>query len=182
MKNPLQIKIITTVFYEPELIPNLNTVDAENIKAKFGLFLLFSKYMLPESAIQEVVDTTYSIHSIESEMFSFKLDEILSKHNIDITLNFKSDLSHFFRTYYEDFFYEFKSAYNRLVYFKNKFGYVDPIEVHLGRNVKRQSRSFQYVPLLKNLKRLLQHKDILEHIYSSHSHKSKQHFIIRSIF
>ena len=49
--------------YCPELIANLNIINVESIKQKFGLFLLklFSKYMLPEPAIQEVVHTTLSI-------------------------------------------------------------------------------------------------------------------------
>ena len=157
--------------YCPELISNLNVINVESIKQKFGLFLLklFSKYMLPESAIQEVVDTTLSIQNLELEFFSFKLNEIFNKHNAEISPNIKNDLTHFFRTHSEDFLIEFKSSYKRLQYFKTRFGYVDPKEVFLGRNAKRQKRSFQYVPLFENLERLLQHKDILEHIYYSHS-------------
>lgn len=156
----------------PEPISDLSIVNAESIKEKFGLFLLklFSKYMLPESAIQEVVDTTFSIHNLELDFFSFKLNEIFSKHNFEIPSEFKNDLTHFFRAYSEDFLIDFKSSYKRLLYFKTRFGYIDSKEVFLGRNAKRQNRSFQYVPLLENLERLLQHQDILEHVYYSYSH------------
>lgn len=146
----------------------------ENIKQKFGLFLLklCSKYILPESAIQEVVDSTLSVEHLQLVLIENKLNEIFSKHNVDISITLKDDLQDFFETQNKLFSVDFKTSYKRSLFFKSKFGYVEPREIYLGLNMKRVNRSFQYVPLLENLQRLLQHKDVLEQVYSIRPHQS----------
>ena len=157
---------------ETESIVDL--IDEETIKQKFGLFLLklCSHYILPESAIQEVVDSTLSVEHLQLVLIENRLNEIFCKHNIDIPNGLKNDLHDFFKMQDKIFSAEFKTSYKRLLNFKTRFGYVEPREIYLGMNKRRLKRSFQYVPLLENLQRLLQHKDILEQVYSANTHQS----------
>ena len=53
------------------------------------------------------------------------------------------------------------TAYKRTQYYTSHFGVLEPVEYILDA---QRNRTFQYIPLLQSLQRLLSHKGVLEHL------------------
>lgn len=70
----------------------------------------------------------------------------------------------------------FGSAFLRRRYFKEHFQCVCPVEYFLD---SQKNKSFQYVPILKTLQKVLNNKDFEESILSTHSNRT-EHF--KSVF
>lgn len=65
------------------------------------------------------------------------------------------------------------TSYQRKQYYKEKFGVVEPITYILDHKTKR---SFQYVPLLKSIQRILNRKVILDKVIENHRGKEDINF------
>ncbi|CAN7951867.1 unnamed protein product [Ixodes pacificus] len=61
----------------------------------------------------------------------------------------------------------FNSEHKRRAYFKQKFSYVQPVQIYLGRDRNKRDCSFQYVPVLETLKSLLQNGSLADCILNT---------------
>lgn len=134
---------------------------------KIGLFLLKlkAKYHITNQAIQEIVECTHGIVDMQLnqlEIRTFKIiEERIGSDNI-----LKEEIKKHFPAQNNMIFNDFLSHHRRLIYFQSELGLIEPVEISLGYNSKRQFCTFQYVPLLPTLKKILQHDDVSKEVFS----------------
>lgn len=71
--------------------------------------------------------------------------------------------------YLESVFLNFTDSRSLNRYVKGNLEYVDPVEYVLETDTQGKCHSFQYIPLLKTLTKLLKHPDILAEVMQGHS-------------
>lgn len=120
--------------------------------AMFYLKLL-SKYLVPASVIQCIVDEFKSIHSLGISFWLQKLTTLLKDH--DIPEQKAKEIVYEIQE--SDIFSKcnngsLRSDHCRTSYFKEKLNYSQPQCLHLGKNNQNRDCSFQYVPILQTIK------------------------------
>lgn len=137
---------------------------------------LTSKYLLPASVIQCIVDQFQNIHSLG---FSYclqnlttslmqlnipepKIEEILNGiKNSDIFSKCNSG--------------PLRSNYSRNKFFKDKFNYVNPKCHYLGRNSQNKECSYQYIPLLETIKCLFKDESVYQEYTLTSKYEEQTH-------
>nr|XP_054922870.1 uncharacterized protein LOC126523536 isoform X1 [Dermacentor andersoni] len=136
---------------------------AEHELALFYL-KLEAKLMVPSSTVQVIAESILRVHNINRQVTLLKLREQLEKKmarrdaseiasEVDTENIFKAPCS------------LFSTEYKRKAYFKEILAYVAPINVRLGRDKYRRERSFQYIPILETLAKLLTSKEVAQFLY-----------------
>lgn len=134
---------------------------------KIGLFLLKlkAKYHITNQAIQEIVECSHSIVDIQLNQLEIHIFKIFEEH-IGSDNILKEEIKKLFLTQNKMIFNDFLSDHKRLLYFRSELGLIEPVEISLGYNSKRQFCTFQYVPLLPTLNKILQHEDVCTEVFS----------------
>lgn len=135
---------------------------------KIGLFLLKlkAKYHITNQAIQEIVECTHGIVDMQLNQLEIRIFKIIEEH-IDSDSILKGEIKKYFLGKSNLIFNDFLSHHKRLLYFRSELGLIEPVEISLGYNSKRKFCTFQYVPLLPTLNKLLQHDDVCSDVFSS---------------
>lgn len=92
-------------------------------------------------------------------------ESLLSKGNITGNPEMVSSLEN---TELEDAFQLFSDNRKLNSYIAEKFGYVEPVEYVLGKNIKGKDETMQYVPILETLAALLKHDDVVTEVLAGH--------------
>ncbi|KAL2082779.1 hypothetical protein ACEWY4_022597 [Coilia grayii] len=123
-----------------------------------------SQLHVSQSASQQIIDHVNDILSVANSNTLSSIQNILLKHNCNVNESIVADIAATLQKTNP-----FLSAttdkgplstnYKRNIYFKDKFGIIEPVEYVFNRV---QNHTFVYVPLLKTLKSLLERPDVLE--------------------
>lgn len=143
---------------------NISYKDIE-YKSALLLLKLLARYNLCTAGLQDVVQGIYGLGSLFSSCFESAILKILGKHNVNIDEALKEVVS-YFDIDNSSFLTNLGTNFKRMKYFKDNFGLVEPQEIYLGKNSKRQDRSFQYIPILDNLRQILKHDDVCRQIFT----------------
>ncbi|CAN7951307.1 unnamed protein product [Ixodes pacificus] len=117
---------------------------------------LESMYCLPASTVQHLWQKIENLHGSSKQcMFKGLHDKLEERLGTAAAKEIVADANS------HDVFSSlnatvFNSERKRRAYFKQKFSYVQPLQIYLGRDGNKRDRSFQYVPVLENLKSLIQ--------------------------
>jgi hypothetical protein len=133
-----------------------NSLLNENIdlNKNFGYFLLTlkSKFSVTDEILNYLIE---QIDNIISELFKFIPNEYKDVSKNLLSLN------------------NFRSKHLRTVFFKRNYLLTTPIEINLGTNAFNKKLSYYYVPILENLKNLLDEKQFFKNLqfekYNSNS-------------
>ena len=148
----------------------MQTTDHESFLRNLALFYLklMSKYLLPSSVIQGIVEEFQSIHSLG---FAHCLQKLtMSLRRLDIPESkikeIQSDIEE------ADIFSQcnsgpLRSNYSRSAFFKEKFHYVQPQCHYLGRNNQNKECTYQYIPILETLKCLFKNDSVFKEYTST---------------
>lgn len=118
---------------------------------------LQSKYLVPSSTIQFIAEELSNFTNIQKDIFLYNIKEKLQSYNLEESVI--SDICEDFTN--SDFLTEYhkkghlRSAYCRNLFFKEKFNYIEPVEVYLGLDKNNKKCTFFYVPILETLKSML---------------------------
>lgn len=149
-----------------------------DIRKNISLFVIQmqEKFLLPESVISELISGMSQLHDDSIELFKHRVIDCLKRNCVgDSILKYVSDLPSSNAV---------KSTYHAMTssHLKSKFmgsiGLVEPVEYKLG-NILRKSATFQYVPMLKNLKAFIKNTDVLHYVLTK---PNSDNAILRDIY
>ena len=146
-----------------------DSLEAENFQEQYtenlALFYLKlqAKCLLPSSIIQTVISEFQTVHDLERDFTSQRLQQKLVE--LDVTENQKQAILEEFNS--KDLLKSCNSSllrtdYTRKAFFKKKINYVPPVPIYLGKNTNRRECFSQYVSLLDSLKALFHQKSVRE--------------------
>lgn len=152
----------------PNSLSGDENVSYKDIEHKCALLLLklLARYNLCTAGLQDVVQGIHGLGSLFSSYFESVILNILGKYNVNIDEPLKEEVVSYFDIDNSNLLTNLGTTFKRMKYFKNNFGLVEPQEVYLGKNSKRQDRSFQYVPILDNLRQILKHDDVCRQVFT----------------
>ena len=120
---------------------------------------LQGKYLLPNSTIQVIVDEMANIHNLNFEAMKSHLNKNLVE--LDLPQNVVANIVNDLRA--KDLFSQvhdarsgvLRSQHTRFKFFKERFNFVSPVQINLGRNAANVPRVCHYVPIKQSLSALL---------------------------
>lgn len=125
-------------------------------------------YMLPSSTLQMIIgDFTNAIEACESLCLD-KIKRICENFQVDerATVDIMNILSNSLSSQAVS---ALSTEWKRKKYYKENFSYIDPVEYKYGTN-NMQNKTFQYVPLLKTLKAMLEKEDVQAQVMNPPQH------------
>ncbi|XP_071810939.1 uncharacterized protein [Apostichopus japonicus] len=144
--------------------------ETDNVEDLFvqNLLLFYlqleSKYLLPSSTVQHIVEQFNDIHSLGQTVIFQKLLSKLTD-ELDIPEQTAKELINEMKS--SDLLSEcstgpLRSDYIHKSTYKKKFNYVAPVPIKLGRNDNNREREFQYIPIKDSLQNLFKNKSVQE--------------------
>lgn len=143
---------------EEEEIISEDSNDCENSMG--NLFLkMKTLFNIQENAINFMVNEMKNINSLKCE----KIVKILNEFCNTTSKNNSVDLIAKIKPFIEfEELKNFDTSYKRNKYYKDKFNYVNPMEINLGRNDHHKECSYFYIPIKKTLSLLFLSKKFQE--------------------
>ncbi len=133
---------------------------------------LQSQFLLPASTIQNIVEEMQNIHELGQKYTLSKLSLLLKNDTSDEDITKVCESVKGFDLFTACHTGPMRTAYSRAKSFKEKFNYVEPKKIFLGRDENRVDRFAYYVPVRETLKCLLE-SDLWKNCVSGeHSPKS----------
>lgn len=150
---------------------NTNLVNQDvDLKKKSATFLLNlrEKCKLPANSLPIIVEEFSDMLCLHQSQISQKLDKALTDLNVEelvinkvmSVMKENSDI--------ESTFLSFDTAKKLNQYAIDDMGMVEPIEYVLGHNPRGNVLSMQYIPIMKSVKKLLDHEDVLSYVLNYH--------------
>lgn len=161
-------------------------VSADSFKHSLSLFYLKleAKLLLPNSTIQEIIDTVQDIHALSQQNLIPKLKKKLE--GIGITDDEVTNVLTLFKS--EDLFSasnckEFRSESTRKSHFKAVFDYVSPTEIYLGEDQFGKQRFCQYIKIQDTLRALFKQNSFIKDYKETHkAQPALQRTILRDVY
>lgn len=115
---------------------------------------------ISESVIGTVLSEVKNIVLKNNEKIRTNIQEIVSSNSVSPVI--QNQLQNVIPSF--DSFSQISSTYSRTNYYKKNFNYVPPQEISLGNNNMHTDCKYHYIPLLDNLKSLLEQEKCLEQV------------------
>lgn len=132
----------------------------------FGLLYLrlLSEHLVPSSTVQIISEAFFDLQNNNLEQMLSelrrKLDSVgISDSTSQEVLHLLSDNDQILKAHSSSGV--LRSPYARKEYFKERFSYVEPVAILLGKNKKNQDATFHYVPIIDTLKALLYDESVV---------------------
>lgn len=126
------------------------------------------KYQLPKTWLSNLLEDVSYIVSANHCDHILKVEQCLQASNINVRdIPGLGTLLHNFSDS-GSLFDSLKTEARQLSYFRSNFNLVEPIELILGQDHQGSLETFQYVPIIDNLRSLLSHEDIFAEVMNSH--------------
>jgi len=134
---------------------DIPVVEKTQLLDNLALFYLRlqSKYLLPATTIQIIVDEMQTVHDLDQALtFRHLAEKLISlgiSHSETSTLLADLRSSDVFRHYNQGVL---RSHHTRQTFYKNRFKHVQPVPNHLGQDTRRKACYAQYVSIKDSLK------------------------------
>lgn len=117
---------------------------------------LQSKYFLPDSVLQTVIDGLLNCTELSKSLLIKKLQ------NVNLPVNIIQSIvdSDFFCNLHSKECGILRTPHVRKIYYKNNFHYIEPIPIKLGRNANHKMCHYYYIPIIKTLELLLENENV----------------------
>ena len=130
-----------------------------------GLFFLKlqCKYHIPVSTVQEICRELNNLHSVSSESFINYLDRRLSSEiNEETKLAILSEVKNRdpFITALDTENGILRTIYHRKLFFKDRFKYIEPISIYLGRGNNDFVCQYHYVPIKETISNIFRDQSV----------------------
>ena len=145
---------------EPPVISS--EVYRNDLRRHLALFILklHEKFGLQKSVQETLVDDIRHLFNLFTRSYGSIVSNSLK--TLGITLKEQNEIEclHDNDDFFDDILRHVRSSYQLTAFCKSEFGLVEPIEIELGVNDLGKKDTFQYVPLLALLKKVLSVEDI----------------------